>query len=164
MKNKKIAVLLLSLPFMLASCDFGNPADASAHPSVRLNLTQDVELDEPPYDVVRGIGKYDASNVTAGALNAALATKGQELFENTCAACHTLTNEQVVGPGLKDMTKKRTLYWLMNYLANPDPMIDKDPELQEQFKATGMRMANPDLNEEELKAVVEYLRKNDGVK
>ncbi len=164
MKNKKFAVLLLSLPLLFASCDFGNPADATAHPSVRLNLSQDVALDEPPYDIERGIGKYDASNVTGGALNAGLATKGEEIFTNTCAACHTLTADQVVGPGLKDMTKKRTLYWLMNYLANPDPMIDKDPELQEQFKKLGMRMANPNLNEEEIKAVVEYLRKNDGVK
>ena len=52
----------------------------------------------------------------------------------------------------------------MNYLADPDGMIDKDPELQAQFKQLGMRMANPNLNEDELKAVVEYLRKNDGGK
>lgn len=164
MKNKNIAVLLLALPFAFFSCNFENPADVMAHPSVRLDINQNVKIDEPPYDVVRGLGIYDESNVTGGPLNNALATKGAEIYENTCAACHMLTDEQVVGPGMKGITKKRTLYWLMNYLANPDPMIDKDPDLQQQFKTLGMRMADPDLNEDELKAVVEFLRKNDGAK
>lgn len=163
MKNKNIAIIALALPLVFSACNFKNPADIAAHPSVRLNITQDVEVEEPPYDIERGIGKYDATN-TGDAFNGTLATKGQEVFEGTCTACHTLTNEQVVGPGLKDITKRRTLYWLMNYLADPDGMIDKDPELQAQFKKLGMRMANPNLNEDELKAVVEYLRKNDGGK
>jgi mono/diheme cytochrome c family protein len=163
-KSNKITALMFALPIVFTACNFQNPADLTANPEVRLGITQNVKLDEPPYDEEKGIGQYDASNTTAGALNAAMVTKGQEVFEGTCAACHTLTHDQVVGPGLKDITKKRKIYWLMNYLANPDPMIDKDPELQATFKKLGMRMANPNLKEDEIKAVVEYLRKNDGAK
>lgn len=164
MKSNKIIAFLFALPLVFTACNFENPADVMANPEVRLGINQNVKLDEPPYDVDKGIGQYDASNTPGGALNATLLPKGQEIFEGTCAACHTLTHDQVVGPGLKDITKNRKLYWLMNYLTNPDPMIDKDPGLQATFKKLGMRMANPNLKEDEIKAVVEYLRKNDGAK
>lgn len=163
-KSNKIIALFFVLPLVFTACNFENPADLSANPAVKLDINQNVKLDEPPYDEDKGIGQYDATNTPGGALNAALATTGQTIFEGTCAACHTLTADQVVGPGLKDITKRRKIYWLMNYLANPDPMIDKDPELKAQFKKLGMRMANPNLKEDEIKAVVEYLRKNDGAK
>ena len=48
-----------------------------------------------------------------------------------CSSCHKLTDEKLVGPGWKGVTERQKPEWIMNFITNPDPMIDKDP------KATG---------------------------
>jgi hypothetical protein len=43
-------------------------------------------------------------------------------------------------------------------------MIDKDPELQAQLELCLVRMPNQSLNDTEAREILEYMRKNDGVK
>jgi len=50
---------------------------------------------------------------------------------------------------------------LMNFITNPDPMIDKDPELQAQLELCLVRMPNQNVAESQAKAIVEYMRNND---
>jgi len=52
----------------------------------------------------------------------------------------------------------------MNFITNPDPMIDKDPELQAQLELCMIRMPNQGLTEDEARSILEYMRQNDGVK
>ena len=40
-------------------------------------------------------------------LNAQWITEGKGIYEVKCQACHKLTNEKLVGPGWKDLTKKK---------------------------------------------------------
>jgi hypothetical protein len=67
----------------------------------------------------------------------------------------------LVGPGWKGVTERRTGAWLMNFITNPDPMIDKDPELQAQLEICLVRMPNQNVAEAEAKAIVEFMRQND---
>jgi hypothetical protein len=53
-----------------------------------------------------------------------------------------MTDEKLVGPGWKDVTKRRTGEWIMNFITNPDPMIDKDPEAQAMLELCLVRMPN----------------------
>ena len=47
----------------------------------------------------------------------------------------------------------------MNFITNPDPMINVDPELQKQLEICLVRMPNQGLNETEARQVVEYMEK-----
>ena len=49
----------------------------------------------------------------------------------------------------------------MNFITNPDPMIDKDPALQAQLELCLVRMPNQNLNDEDARKVVEFMRQND---
>jgi hypothetical protein len=52
----------------------------------------------------------------------------------------------------------------MNFISNPDPMIDKDPEVQAQLELCLVRMPNQSLTDNDARDLVEFMRKNDGVK
>jgi hypothetical protein len=52
----------------------------------------------------------------------------------------------------------------MNFITNPDPMIDKDPEVQAQLELCLVRMPNQSLADEDARQIVEFMRKNDSSK
>lgn len=113
------------------------------------------------YDPNRGIGKFDESNVEVGPLNAEMAKRGEAISGTKCLSCHKLSDERLVGPGWKDVTNRRTPHWLMNFITNPDPMIDKDPEVQAQLELCLVRMPNQNLTDNDARDILEYMRQND---
>ena len=116
------------------------------------------------YDPKRGLGKFDETNVDVSKFDAAMAAKGKKIAEVKCASCHKPTEEKLVGPGWKGVTTRQTPYWIMNFITNPDPMINVDPELQKQLEICLVRMPNQGLNETEARQVLEYMREIDGAK
>lgn len=116
------------------------------------------------YDPKRGLGKYDESNVDVSKFDAAMAAEGKKIAEVKCTSCHKPTEEKLVGPGWKGVTTRQTAHWIMNFITNPDPMINVDPELQKQLEICLVRMPNQGLNETEARQVVEYMREIDGAK
>ena len=117
------------------------------------------------YDPKRGEGKYNAGNVAIGAsLDKEMATYGEAVSGTKCLSCHKLTDEKLVGPGWKGIMVRRTPEWIMNFITNPDPMIDKDPELQAMLELCLVRMPNQNLADTEARSILEYMRKIDGVK
>lgn len=144
---------------LLASCGGGNSDTAS-----QKTTTKPTSPSPSSYDPKRGEGKFDESNVTVGALDAAMATKGKAISETKCFSCHKTTDEKLVGPGWKGVTERRTPHWIMNFITNPDPMIDKDPEVQAQLELCLVRMPNQNLDEDDARNVLEYMRQVDGAK
>ena len=131
--------------------DFSAPTEESA------------TTDASSYDPNRGEGKH--SNIELGAsLDGAMASKGEEVAGVKCTSCHKMTDERLVGPGWKGVTERKKPEWIMNFITNPDPMIDKDPELQAQLELCLVRMPNQSLEDTEAREILEFMRKNDGVK
>uniref|UniRef100_UPI0040479164 c-type cytochrome n=1 Tax=Flavobacterium sp. TaxID=239 RepID=UPI0040479164 len=123
--------------------------------------TTEQTTDASSYDPKRGEGKYE--NVDLGAsLDKELATTGENVAGVKCTSCHKMTEERLVGPGWKGVTERRTQEWILNFITNPDPMIDKDPELQAQLELCLVRMPNQSINDDEARQILEYMRKNDG--
>lgn len=117
------------------------------------------------YDPKRGEGKWSAENVgVSPTLDATMATEGEKAFSVKCSSCHKLTDERLVGPGWAGVTQRRTPEWIMNFITNPDPMITKDPAVQAQLELCLVRMPNQNLSDPEARAILEFMRKNDGVK
>lgn len=119
--------------------------------------------DAATYDPNRGIGKHTAVDL-GDKLNVAMAAEGEKIQSVKCSSCHKLTDEKLVGPGWKGVTQRQKPEWIMNFITNPDPMIDKDPKLQAQLELCLVRMPNQALTDTDARSLLEYMRQNDGVK
>lgn len=165
--KKKIAFgLMFGTLFFFASCGSGETKDTNNATSDEVKADDaSVEEDIADYDPKRGEGKFDENNlVIADKLDADMAKKGESISTTKCFSCHKMTDELLVGPGWKGVTKKHAPYWIMNFITNPDAMIDKDPELQSQLELCMVRMPNQNLAEQEAREILEFMRKIDGVK
>lgn len=118
--------------------------------------------DVSDYDPNRGEGKHTNVELSP-TLDKAMADSGKKISEVKCLSCHKLTDERLVGPGWQGVTERRTPEWLMNFVTNPDPMIDKDPELQAQLEICLVRMPNQAVSDADARQILEFMRENDGV-
>ncbi len=157
--NKLAYLLVISVLF----CSCGKDKSNSNSNSENVSPDTEVEADATSYDPNRGIGKHSSVDLGAG-LDQALAAEGQKIADVKCLSCHKLTDERLVGPGWKGVSERKAPQWIMNFITDPDPMIDKDPELQAQLEICLVRMPNQSLKDDEARAILEYMRKNDGVK
>ncbi len=163
MKKKLIIALLFATPMLFAACGGGESTEDQS-PSAAVEAPKETANNVADYDPKRGEGKFDASNVAIAGLDAAMATKGKAISETKCFSCHKLTDEKLVGPGWKGVTTRHEPHWIMNFITNPDAMIDKDPEVQAQLELCLVRMPNQNLADEEAREIVEFMRQNDGAK
>ena len=156
---KQLFFLVAFISLMLACGGSKTPDANTGTPK-----TEPVANDNPKYDPKRGEGKWNAENVNLGAsLDAAMADEGLKIREVKCASCHKVTSEKLVGPGWKGVTQRRRPEWIMNFITNPDPMISKDPVVQAELELCLVRMPNQNLSDTEARAILEFMRKNDGV-
>lgn len=150
---------------LVSSCGNTNkPKDDNGNNTASNEVINTEKNEIGSYDPKRGEGKYDETNVKLGVLDLTMADKGESVSSTKCNSCHKLTEEKLVGPGWKGVTSRRTPHWIMNFITNPDPMIDKDPEVQAQLELCLVRMPNQSLTDEDARNILEFMRKNDGVK
>lgn len=159
-------LFLLSASFlMLAACGGGgNKTQESQNAQAPSSMVESsTESENPSYDPNRGEGKFSTVEIS-DKLDLIKADAGEKITGVKCAACHKLTDEKLVGPGWKGVTERRRPEWIMNFITNPDPMIDKDPAVQAQYEICLVRMPNQGLSDDDARNILEFMRKNDGVK
>ncbi|GAB4370883.1 MAG: hypothetical protein Kow0042_13300 [Calditrichia bacterium] len=88
------------------------------------------------------------------------AAEGEKIYKDLCAACHSLGEGDLVGPDLKNITTKRDLNWLKNFILAPDQMMEKGDSLAlwllQQYD--DIPMPNQGLTEQEVAAILAYLK------
>jgi len=52
----------------------------------------------------------------------------------------------------------------MNMITNVDMMLEKDPEAQKLLEQCLVRMPNQNINQDDARKILEFMRQNDGVK
>jgi hypothetical protein len=109
-------------------------------------------------DGSKGVGPIHA--VEIGALDEALAAKGEKVFSGTCSACHKM-EARYVGPALAGVTKRRKPEWIMNMIMNPAEMTQKDPTAKA-LLGEYMTQMSVIATEAEARSILEYFRKSDG--
>lgn len=160
----KKMMIVCSLAFMFAACGgSGNKNNESKEQEATEATTETTENENPPYDPNRGEGKFHDVKLS-DKLDAAMATSGQKIYDLKCSACHKLTDERLVGPGWKGVTTRHKPEWIMNFVTNTDEMIDKDPKAQAMLEICMVRMPNQNLTDADAREILEFMRKNDGVK
>lgn len=159
---KKISLFAsFVLVTILISCG-GDKSSSSAGSEEPKSMVNDTP---PSYDLKRGEGKWtEESLALTDNLNHDWAASGENISGTKCTSCHKLSDEKLVGPGWLGVTKKRSGAWIMNFITNPDAMIDKDPEVQAMLELCLVRMPNQNLSDIEARNVLEFMRQNDGVK
>lgn len=97
-------------------------------------------------------------------LNQNWVSAGKSTYELKCQSCHKLTTDRLVGPGWKDVTKRRKPEWIINMITNVDMMLDSDPEAQRLLEQCLVRMPNQNISKDQAREVLEFMRQNDGEK
>ena len=155
---KKLLASMIALS-MLVSC---TPDKPKADPN-EAKENPVTEAAEQVVDVTKGIGQI--KNVTLNTpLEAERTVRGKAIYDMKCSACHRLDETRVVGPGWKDVTKRRKPEWIMNMVLNVDVMLDKDPEAQKLLELCLTRMPNQNVSIGDARDILEYMRQNDGEK
>lgn len=90
--------------------------------------------------------------------------RGKSVYEMKCQACHRLDDQRVVGPGWKDVTKRRKPEWIMNMITDVDMMLAQDAEAQKLLELCLTRMPNQNVSVGDARDILEFMRQNDGEK
>ncbi len=86
--------------------------------------------------------------------------KGKEIFEKYCAVCHKMTEEKLVGPGLKDITQRREKEWIKKFITSSTEMIKAGDKTAIQVFKENNQIPMPDhktLSDAELDQLVTYI-------
>ena len=149
----RIAVVCIAISF--AGCSSGSQQQGKE------TKTDSTKKTNPDRD--NGIGKFTNVRLTHP-LDDSMAARGQGLFDSKCVSCHKLTDEKLVGPGWKGVTDRRTPEWIMNFITNTNVMLDSDLVAQQLMVVCVTRMPNQNLSDDQARAILEFMRKNDGKK
>lgn len=153
--SKSITLLLLTSSLFTFSCKEGPKEDPKP-----IDVTELVK--DKPED--HGT-ELKESDITLGTpLDQSMVGVGKSTYELKCQSCHRLNEEKLVGPGWKDVTKRREPLWIMNMITNVDMMLETDPEAQKLLELCLVRMPNQNISTDEARKVLEFMRSNDGVK
>lgn len=156
---KKLIIILSAVALFTACGGQADKTGADPYDSKKNSSSNG----NPDYDPNRGEGKFTKVDVSAS-LDAAMAGNGEKVYGVKCSSCHKLTEEKLVGPGWKGVTARHEAPWIMNFITNTDAMLNKDPKAQAQLEICLVRMPNQSLTDEDARSLLEFMRKNDGVK
>lgn len=92
---------------------------------------------------------------------------GKTVFENRCASCHKISNQDLVGPGLANVNKRREQEWIIKFIKNSQKLIKNGDELANrlynEYNQTIMP-SHTDLSKAEIINTLDYIQqKSEGV-
>lgn len=155
LKTFKLGTMALFCGALLFSCSSGENENQGANAEEESVAEEVVEEDN-------GMGIGPVKSVEVGAeIDEAMAAEGKTIFEGKCAACHQLSDQKIVGPGLAGVTERRKSEWIMNMVINPEEMTKKDPTAKKLLAEHLTQMTNQDISEKDARAILEFLRQND---
>jgi hypothetical protein len=105
-------------------------------------------------------GKFSGIKFTQP-LDSLMIVSGQSIAGAKCSGCHKFTDENLIGPGWKGITKRRDPEWIMNFITNTCPILRKDPHSQSEISTCQVRTPRPYITDTQARQVLEFMRKND---
>ena len=107
---------------------------------------------------VKSVQKTELASY-AGAKQLPKISLGEDIFRSRCDACHSLGNEDGLGPGLLNVTDRRDRAWLARWIKTPDRLLaEKDPiatDLYNRYKK--ILMPNLRLSDADVEALIDYM-------
>ena len=167
MTRKIIGLLALSV-MLFASCGGDkSKKDAPAKSVEQKEEVKETTTSETATADLKPSQKIDLKNKGVGliksvtldpTINQEMVAKGADIFKKNCTACHR-ANKKFIGPSPQNILERRSPEWVMNMILDPEKMIKEDPLARELLiEFNGSPMANQNLTEEDVRAVLEYFR------
>jgi mono/diheme cytochrome c family protein len=150
-------ILGLAIVAIFFSCAPDKPAQTEEKPDINKSAVEAIT------DPTKGIGAIKDVKLETP-LDQERVKRGLAIYDMKCQACHKLTDQRIVGPGWKGVTKKRKPEWIMNMITNVDIMLEKDEEAQKLLELCLMRMPNQNMSIGDARDVLEFMRQNDDEK
>ena len=154
-KNILFSILLAVIGLVLA-CNSNDKSNSTASGDNTAAPTATADANNP-----KGVGPHQNVQLTHP-LDEKMIAEGQNTYNVKCGSCHKLTNEKLVGPGWKGVTDRRTPEWIMNFVTNTEEMLEKDTAAQNMLEVCLVKMPDQNLAENDARAILEFMRKNDG--
>ena len=85
---------------------------------------------------------------------------GEQLFQTTCFACHTIGGGRLVGPDLAGVHELRSQEWLEQFVKSSQTMIENgDPDaVAAAAEYPGIVMPDSVMSEQQIREVLEYIK------
>ena len=99
----------------------------------------------------------------AGGGDAAAIAAGDALFKGNCAQCHAV-NEQVVGPALGGIAKRRPISWILPWIKNSSKVVASGDDYAVALynKFNKQQMPSFALSDKEITSIVSYITSEEG--
>ena len=99
-----------------------------------------------------------------GSQSASAQETGQQMFQKSCAACHSIGGGQLVGPDLAGVNDKRPEDWLLKYIKSSQTLVKSGDKtamaLFEQFNK--IPMPDQALSDDQIKKVLAHIKEAGG--
>lgn len=148
----KIRILLSVIVTSLIFFSCGNNSEETGEANVS---EQEQGLTE--FELEHGIGPVTERIGIDDTIDSELVTIGRNIFEMKCEMCHNMEG-RMVGPELGDVTERRSPEFVMNFILNPSGMAREHPVGQQLLQEYMTVMPFQNVQEDEARAIVEYLR------
>jgi cytochrome c len=149
---KLLLTLLFSFTLIFSACSGGESSQESQASS---GTEQEEGLSD--FEMEHGIGPITEKMEISNDIDEEMRIRGQEIFEMKCEMCHNMEG-RMVGPGLGDVAERRTPEYMMNMILNPGGMARNHPEGKKLVQEYMSVMPFQNVEEEDARAIVEYLR------
>src|SRR3990170_6339604 len=99
-----------------------------------------------------------------GSQSASAQESGQQMFQKSCAACHSIGGGRLVGPDLKGVNDKRPEDWLLKYIKSSQTLVKSGDKtataLFEQFNK--IPMPDQALSDDQIRKVLAHIKEAGG--
>jgi cytochrome c551/c552 len=168
MKSFNIIISILTITLINLSCSKDQPGNTNnpelSNIGTMKNLNQSNEAFSnnkitvsSKYEFPDNNGIGPIKEITLGTIDQNLVKQGTKIFTMQCISCHKLDSKDV-GPSLRNVTKKYTPIYIMNYLLNTTEMQKQDPLMQKLVSEYKIMMPDQQLTRDGARAILEYLR------
>jgi mono/diheme cytochrome c family protein len=90
--------------------------------------------------------------------------KGKEIFEKYCTACHKISDEKLIGPGLKGITERRDSLWIRSFIKSSQTLVKSGDKTAVKVFNENSMIPMPDhtmLTDDDLTNLIDYIAKYD---
>ncbi len=163
MRTKLLVVPFVMVFIFVVACNSSSDNKSTSENSATKTDTSSAAPSTSSSNEKAGVGKFKHVDLTHP-LDQKMIGTGKGVYDLKCASCHKLTEEKLVGPGWKDVTKRRAPEWIMNFVTNTEEMLEKDAVAKNLYEVCLVKMPNQNLSDDDARGVLEFMRNNDGEK
>jgi mono/diheme cytochrome c family protein len=171
MKKQLMSILFITgIALVFWSFKLANTGESETNRAVKLkslapagsfaSLLRDTNVAVKKKPVVhpmdKGVGPVKELKLSP--INHQLAKVGQGIFTAKCVVCHSL-DQKIIGPPLRNVTKRRSPEYIMNMILNPTGMEKEDPIVKVLHKSyIATPMTDQGFTQSQARSLLEYLR------